>query len=95
MQDATRRPLLAHTLTSQESRSFVRIDAIDARQSRSLSAKPIARLTAAFVAALQRIGPRELQSICDENAVRNFSNAIWMKMIPRSQGKIGSNSGGA
>ena len=98
MQAATQRPLLAHTLNSQESRTCARIDTVGARQLRSFSAKPIPRLTAAFVSALQRIvgpiGSRELQAIRDDDVVTILSNARRMKMIARSQWKIGSNSAG-
>lgn len=97
MQDATRRPLRARSLCHHESRPFARIDGIDARLSRSIFAKPIARLTAALVSTLQRIGPidpRGPQSVRDNDALSILSNARRMGRITRSQWKVGSNSAG-
>ena len=97
MQNATRRTLRPHLLRRHESRPFDRIDGIDARLSSSLFAKPIARLTAALVSTLQRMGPIDpcaLQSACDKDALSILNNARRMGRITRSQWQVGSNSAG-
>lgn len=95
MQDATRRLLLAHSPSNQGIRSFARIDAIDVRRLGSFAAIPIARLIAAFFAALPRFGPAGPRSHRDDDAVKILGNSGRMEMITRSQWKIGAHSGGA
>ncbi|MGY2491705.1 hypothetical protein [Cupriavidus sp. CP313] len=95
MQDATRRPLFAHSPSNQGSRSFAKIDAIDVRRLGLFAEKPIARLISAFLAALPRFRLAESRSHRDDDAVKILSNAGRMEMITRSQWKIGAHSGGA
>lgn len=93
MQDATRRPLFAHSPSNQGSRSFAKIDAMDVR--RLFAEKPIAKLISAFLAALPCFRLAEPRSHRDDDAVKILSNAGRMEMITRSQWKIGAHSGGA
>ncbi|WP_140949097.1 hypothetical protein [Cupriavidus pinatubonensis] len=89
MQDAARRPPFAQSPSSQVSQSFAGIDTTDVWQGRLFSARPIAKLASAFVAA--RVA--EPCSHRDEDAVTISSNAIWVEMITRRQWKIGAHSG--
>ncbi|QYY29519.1 MULTISPECIES: hypothetical protein [Cupriavidus] len=94
MQDATRRPPFAQPPNRQLliSQSFAGIDATDVWQGRRFSARPIAKLASAFVAALPRFGLAEPCSHRDEDAVTISSNAIWVEMITRWQWKIGAHN---
>ena len=81
MHDATRRPLLAHTPSSQGIRSFAKIDAIDVWRGRSFSARPITKLAPTFDAALPRFRLTVPYPCRDEIAVTILSNALRMAMV--------------
>ena len=93
MRDAARRPPFAQFHSSPASQSFSRIDAIDVWRERLFSARPIAKLFSAFVAALPRFRRAEPRSHRDEDAVTILSNAIWVEMITRWQWKLGALNG--
>ncbi|WER50502.1 hypothetical protein CupriaWKF_33730 [Cupriavidus sp. WKF15] len=93
MQDATRRPPFAQSLSSQVSQSFAGIDATDVWRGRLFSARPIAKLASAFTAALPRFRLAEPCSHRDDDAVTISRNAIWVEMITRWQWKIGAHDG--
>ncbi|MDF3881284.1 hypothetical protein [Cupriavidus basilensis] len=101
MQDATRRPPVVHYPGiqypgNQGNRSFARIDAIDVRPwGPFAAAMPIARLIAAFFAALARFRLAEPRCYRDDEAVKILGNAGRMEMVTRSHWKTGAHSGGA
>lgn len=91
MQDATRRPPFAQSPSSQASQSFSRIE-IDVCRG-LFSARPIAKLVSAFVAALSHFRRAEACSHRDDDNVTILRNAIWVEMITRYQWKLGVHNG--
>lgn len=91
MQDATRRPPFAQSPSSRASQSFSRVDGIDVWRDRLISARPIAKLVSAFVAALAHFGRTEPHR--DDDTLTILSNAIRLEMITSSQWKLGAHSG--
>ncbi|WP_317920086.1 hypothetical protein [Cupriavidus sp. TA19] len=85
MHDATRRPLLAHSPSSQGIRSFAKIDAIDFGKRRPFCARPIKNLAPTFDAALPRFRLTVPYPCRDEIAVTILSNALRMAMVTRWQ----------
>jgi hypothetical protein len=94
MQDATRRPPFAQSSpSSQASQSFSRVDGIDVWRERLFSARPIAKLVSAFVAALSHFRRAETCSRRDDDTVTILSNAIRVEMITGWQWKLGAHNG--